>query len=475
MFPLSDQGARDSWVGSRLAILPHESTVSVQLRVGFTNGFRAADARRVFDTGPKTHRNRLPMPRGSSKLGLSPPPDEVFVMESLGVTAVALLDSQFRFCPDCLAGGYHSFWFQLKAMERCPLHNTLLVKKCCSCAVPTLSWSNAVQYVGYMCPSCRKALGGIPFSYRKLLGDRPEASTLASIFEPFQLMIKDLRRSRIRELCATIRSYTIFFDEEVVLEDVLSRYSPFHWAISRKGRAMVVGLSTNSDFPAPEQSDHIPPWGEPRDHCALASELFSQACTLIKANLSTVVDPLGIEEIREKLSSGKRIDFNVYDENDIALAALAEYFDASSRPFTITNRWVAPSNGLVSVHEPVFVAVNKLPGAWLAIVLAAFGVLREIVHIIQTNDERRGRLDIVLPLRLPEGKELMLTRGMVRDLLFASVPVISVESPNAVGSRTTEGIFVLVPYFEGLDIIVEQAGLIQFDEMPGSWEAVGEA
>jgi hypothetical protein len=463
--PPSNQGKRGSWVGSRLAILPHESTVSVQLRVGFSNGLRAADVRRIFDIGTKNRSSILPMPRGSSGLGLSLPPDEVIAMETLGVTGVALLGSQFRFCPDCLAGGYHSYLFQLKPLEACPAHNTRLMKECCSCAAPTLPWRNATQYVDYKCPACSKEVNGMPLSYKELLENRPESTNLTSIFEPLQSWMESLSRSGIRDLCAVVRDYAIFVDEEAVLKDVLSRYSSFHWQTSRKNRAMVVGLTATSDCSDSETTDHVPSWAELRENRDFERELFSRAWALIEANLPKAIDPLVVEEIRKTLSSGSRLDFNIYDKNDIALAVLAEYFDASNRPFTITNRWAATSNGLGSVYEPVFMAVSKLPKAWLAVVLAAFGMLREIVHIIQTDDERRARLDIVLPLRLPDGRQFMLTRGMVRELLFASVPVISIENPSSAGNCTTEGIFTLVPYFYGLDVIVEKAGLVQFDEM----------
>ena len=39
----------------------------------------------------------------------------------------------FRFCPDCLALGYHSIFYQLVALVRCPVHGVPLVSSCTQC------------------------------------------------------------------------------------------------------------------------------------------------------------------------------------------------------------------------------------------------------------------------------------------------------------------------------------------------------
>jgi hypothetical protein len=39
----------------------------------------------------------------------------------------------FKFCPDCLALGYHSIFFQLAALVSCPIHRVALVSSCAHC------------------------------------------------------------------------------------------------------------------------------------------------------------------------------------------------------------------------------------------------------------------------------------------------------------------------------------------------------
>lgn len=46
--------------------------------------------------------------------------------------------SCIRFCPDCLLNGYHTAFFQLRAVARCPLHGKSLLEICpnCGCRTP---------------------------------------------------------------------------------------------------------------------------------------------------------------------------------------------------------------------------------------------------------------------------------------------------------------------------------------------------
>ncbi len=46
-------------------------------------------------------------------------------------------DTRVRFCPDCLATGFHSSFFQIDALRTCPLHGVPLQEKCANCGAST--------------------------------------------------------------------------------------------------------------------------------------------------------------------------------------------------------------------------------------------------------------------------------------------------------------------------------------------------
>jgi hypothetical protein len=63
-----------------------------------------------------------------------------------------------RYCPVCIAQGYHSFWHQVGIVDRCPLHGTVLVRACPHCKtalmVPLRPFRGRVD----SCHSCGKGL-----------------------------------------------------------------------------------------------------------------------------------------------------------------------------------------------------------------------------------------------------------------------------------------------------------------------------
>lgn len=46
--------------------------------------------------------------------------------------------SELRYCVRCLQGGFHTAWFQLHVVERCPLHDAPLRTGCFRCAAAIL-------------------------------------------------------------------------------------------------------------------------------------------------------------------------------------------------------------------------------------------------------------------------------------------------------------------------------------------------
>lgn len=61
-----------------------------------------------------------------------------FIGRAAGRSMVAVCASNLRYCPICLAAGYHSTLFQIRQVERCPLHAIRLQESCqwCQAKVP---------------------------------------------------------------------------------------------------------------------------------------------------------------------------------------------------------------------------------------------------------------------------------------------------------------------------------------------------
>ena len=64
-----------------------------------------------------------------------------------------------RFCPDCIAQGYHATLFQFEFVRRCPMHETVLSRRCPKYETPMAYRFNShlVRYP-YACGTCRHVL-----------------------------------------------------------------------------------------------------------------------------------------------------------------------------------------------------------------------------------------------------------------------------------------------------------------------------
>lgn len=68
---------------------------------------------------------------------------------------------EFRFCPSCLDIGFHSIFYQLDGIARCPIHFENLIIFCIHCAAPVtiMNLLNRRTCVGpFECPSCKQSI-----------------------------------------------------------------------------------------------------------------------------------------------------------------------------------------------------------------------------------------------------------------------------------------------------------------------------
>ncbi len=91
------------------------------------------------------------------------PAEEGFVGAYLGATPTHLWDVMtwdvVRYCPDCIAKGYHTPLFQVRGMERCPMHGVMLHAGCPACQAPIpYRWTSACVKATYGCPTCGHSL-----------------------------------------------------------------------------------------------------------------------------------------------------------------------------------------------------------------------------------------------------------------------------------------------------------------------------
>jgi hypothetical protein len=64
---------------------------------------------------------------------------------------------RLRVCTDCLADGYHSVFFQIEELRRCPVHGVLLQEVCAECGAHTREYEpgHSSMIAGFTCRKCR--------------------------------------------------------------------------------------------------------------------------------------------------------------------------------------------------------------------------------------------------------------------------------------------------------------------------------
>lgn len=66
--------------------------------------------------------------------------------------------SHLRFCPSCLASGYHSIFHQMTFFEECPIHNEKLRTKCSYCNANFVYELIDAPVTPFVCPKCNRSI-----------------------------------------------------------------------------------------------------------------------------------------------------------------------------------------------------------------------------------------------------------------------------------------------------------------------------
>lgn len=129
--------------GADLAPLPQESTYAVLARLADLNVWTRAGVVRAFSIGGKGTRDfqfmdcgLRPQDRLNELAGWCWKPAELGVEDQLPNLHRIMWSPALRYCPVCMASGFHCIWFQFVAMHACPLHGCLLTDRCQHCDAP---------------------------------------------------------------------------------------------------------------------------------------------------------------------------------------------------------------------------------------------------------------------------------------------------------------------------------------------------
>jgi hypothetical protein len=180
------------WLGLNLPPLPYESAACALMRLAWRSVVTEFAMRKLC-TG-KAHPIKTDGFRDLRWLRSSlvfdqtgwliPSDEEIAASKSLRSVSRIWLSSSFRFCPLCLEGAYHSFWFQFEPLACCPVHAIPLTILCASCR------SNAVPYdlckqifhAPFRCNRCGEFLCGTQTTWRAHREFREHAQQLSLAF-----------------------------------------------------------------------------------------------------------------------------------------------------------------------------------------------------------------------------------------------------------------------------------------------------
>lgn len=179
--------------GSDLPPLPFESMRSAMTRFGWRHGFNPTKLVDLCITHENDPKGRLPpnVPLGYvahysllrewlKKLSA----EREFMKMNTGESGTfRWIETEFRFCPCCLEACYHSFLFQWRRLDICPIHGCPLTKACLHCgrAVKDAHARANIGLTGYRCLHCKEPIaGGLPsLSLHQQL--QSDAAHLASV------------------------------------------------------------------------------------------------------------------------------------------------------------------------------------------------------------------------------------------------------------------------------------------------------
>lgn len=158
--------------GLRFSPLPSESSFSALTRLAWMNSFSHRDLvdyiigkkRNIYHHLGFRCQNWVSSDLVKRLLGWTLPSDveqEIAYKFDDNQRGVWNFDN-LKFCPICLEGLYHSYWFQLEDQKICPLHQCELLTRCVCCGEisPSYHFEPTVFNSPYLCGACNMPFFG---------------------------------------------------------------------------------------------------------------------------------------------------------------------------------------------------------------------------------------------------------------------------------------------------------------------------
>jgi hypothetical protein len=97
-----------------------------------------------------------------------------------------------KYCPICMEGLYHSYWFQLDNLQRCPVHGCQLMVTCMYCGSQTSPYNFDLKAFNkpYLCSVCGKPFCGAPPCLEAHEVIRESAGLLEEVFRDYRFWLQ---------------------------------------------------------------------------------------------------------------------------------------------------------------------------------------------------------------------------------------------------------------------------------------------
>lgn len=182
-----------------------ESIASILLKASFVNALNVHELARTVGFGNVMQNDGLDFmgnvideSKLSQWLGLSADDIESLKLSDLmGLIGWSPIHVKtFKYCPECLSGGYHSKYFQIAALEKCPVHDVPLYKTCRHCgeAAPRYGFCRELFEAPYHCNKCGALLANRPVTISSLF---KKADSRHTCWMPMEAWIDSLRRLKL--------------------------------------------------------------------------------------------------------------------------------------------------------------------------------------------------------------------------------------------------------------------------------------
>jgi hypothetical protein len=198
---------RSDIVWSQRWISPYESLYSVLQKIAWANVAGAADLNKLlFGVSTRTditgwgHSRSLLLSRWLPLPGVVLSPGFSTLAGTLshfaGDWAHCLADDRhIRFCRTCLQDGYHSPFFQIHGIVRCPIHKEALTSRCTNCGACTTPYALCRETFlrPFFCGGCDRPLAS-HFDPARFYIEQVARRTIGLRLKPIAAWLEDLRR-----------------------------------------------------------------------------------------------------------------------------------------------------------------------------------------------------------------------------------------------------------------------------------------